>query len=86
VARAEERHAAREGARPGGGAWPARGRAARERRAGEGGRGRGDWERGGESSPRGSTIAATVHQITPRVKEVERWKRRRGKLLRGKRK
>jgi hypothetical protein len=57
-------------------------------RAREGGRGRGEEERErGGSSPRGSTIVATVHQITPRAKEVEeRWKRKRGKLLHGKRK
>jgi hypothetical protein len=54
--------------------------------AGEGGRGRGEGERErGESSPRGSTIAATVHRITPRAKELEeRWKRGRGSCCVGK--
>jgi hypothetical protein len=53
---------------------------------GKGGEGRGEGKReGGGSSPRGSTIVATVHRITPRAKEVEeRWERGGRRLLRGK--
>jgi hypothetical protein len=71
-----ERHATEEGA----GGRGSRGAQGRKEEGEERGR-------EGKSSPRGSTIATTIHRITPRAKEVEeRWKRGRGKLLCGKRK
>jgi hypothetical protein len=73
--------------RPGGATGRGQGQ---QGRAGKGGGGRGEGKReGGGSSPRGSTIAETVHRITPSAKEVEErwergWERDWRRLLRGK--